>query len=517
MALKNLNGRKVRELLVYPDYTDRELTGKLTGGNYSEGLASISAVMKQGGHDVKLLHLLYLHSEQEFKEKLKAMGEFDIIGFSIRTTAFPDSQLYIKWAKEVLPDALITAGSYHCTLAPDEVMSLTGIDALTIGDGEYAALELADKMSAGEDYTNILSMWFRMDDGSIKKNPVAPLFEDLDRLPIPDFDLFDYDNLDSVKVGTAIVMMSRGCRYNCTYCGNSQFRNVYPNKKIYSRFRSPQNGILYLKTLLEKHPQIKVINFRDAIFNMMPDWTEEFLDLYTKEIHLPFTGNIRFDILTEESVRKMKEAGCYTIDMGLESGDQEMRFKYLKRYMTDEMIINCSKWFHKYGIAQLTYNIIGLPYEDKYRALKTIKLNAKAGADRVIPNIFYPYPGTKLYDIAMEGGFIPEGGVSPDARVPLVQPQFPEHEVLYLQAYFAHFVRRYKWAYAMPEWLGKPYEKWLDARATGKHVPYKLLVKLHDGYSKVRNWLKNLLIDHLPKVYMKLRVWKHRKKAKKVD
>ncbi|MBR4278954.1 MAG: cobalamin-dependent protein, partial [Clostridia bacterium] len=116
MALKNLNGRKVRELLVYPDYTDRELTGKLTGGNYSEGLASISAVMKQGGHDVKLLHLLYLHTEQEFKEKLKAMGEFDIIGFSIRTTAFPDSRLYIKWAKEVLPDALITAGSYHCTL-----------------------------------------------------------------------------------------------------------------------------------------------------------------------------------------------------------------------------------------------------------------------------------------------------------------------------------------------------------------------------------------------------------------
>jgi radical SAM superfamily enzyme YgiQ (UPF0313 family) len=311
-------------------------------------------------------------------------------------------------------------------------------------------------------------------------------------------------------------MMSRGCRYNCTYCGNSQFRNVYPNKKIYSRFRSPQNGILYLKTLLEKHPQIKVINFRDAIFNMMPDWTEEFLALYTKEIHLPFTGNIRFDILTEESVRLLKEAGCYTIDMGLESGDQEMRFKYLKRYMTDEMIINCSKWFHKHGIAQLTYNIIGLPYEDKHRALKTIKLNAKAGADRVIPNIFYPYPGTKLYDIAKEGGFIPEGGVSPDARVPLVQPQFPEHEVLYLQAYFSHFVRRYKWAYAMPEWLGKPYEKWLDHRATGKHVPYKLLVKLHDGYAKVRNALKNFLVDHLPKVYMKLRVLKHRKRAKKV-
>ncbi len=513
MELKNLNGRKARMLLVYPDYTDRELSGKLTGGSYSEGLASISAVLKQGGHDVRLMHLLYLHNEAEFKEKLRNLGEFDIIGFSIRTTALPDCKQYIKWTKEVYPDVFISCGSYHCTLAPEEVISVDGVDAITIGDGEYAELELCDKMSAGEDYTNILSKWFKMPDGSIKKNEVAPLFADLDRLPIPDFELFDYDNLDSVKVGTAIVMMSRGCRYNCTYCGNSQFRNVYPNKKIYSRFRSPQNGILYLKTLLEKHPQIKVINFRDAIFNMIPEWFDEFIELYTKEIHLPFTGNIRFDILTEDTVRRMKEAGCYTIDMGLESGDQEMRFKYLKRYMTDEMIINCSKWFHKYGIAQLTYNIIGLPYEDKYRALKTIKLNARAGADRVIPNIFYPYPGTKLYDIAQEGGFIPEGGVSPDTRVPLVQPQFPEHEVLFIQAYFAHFVRRYKWAFAMPEWLGKPYERFLDMRVTGKYVPYKLLVKLHDVYASCRSKVKNFIIDNMPKLYMKLRMIKHHKRA----
>lgn len=118
----------------------------------------------------------------------------------------------------------------------------------------------------------------------------------------------------------------------------------------------------------------------------------------------------------------MKEAGFYTIDMGLESGDQEMRFKYLRRYQTDEMIINCSNWFHKYGISQLTYNIIGLPYEDIHRALKTIKLNAKIKSDRVIPNIFYPYEGTPLYEISKEAGFIPEGDFT-KRRVPLIQPQ----------------------------------------------------------------------------------------------
>lgn len=266
----NLNGRKARMLLVYPDYTDRDVKGKVSGGNYSEGLASISAVLKQGGHQVELLHLLYLHEEAEFKEKLREKGKFDVIGFSIRTTAFPDAQLYIRWTREVWPDVFIICGSYHCTLVPGEVLAVPEVDCVCIGDGEYAELELCDKMSAGEDYTSIESLWFKNEDGSFIKNPVRPLFADLDRIPIPDFDLFDYDNLESSKVNTAIVMMSRGCFFNCTYCGNSQFRNVYPNKKIYARFRSPQNGILYLKTLLEKHPNIKFINFRRRHFQYVP-------------------------------------------------------------------------------------------------------------------------------------------------------------------------------------------------------------------------------------------------------
>jgi len=505
---KNLHGRSAKMLLVYPDYTDRDTKEKVSGGNYSEGLASISAVLKQGGHDVKLLHLLYLHEEADYKAKLTALsdsvGGFDIIGFSIRTTAFPDSQLLIQWTKELYPDAFIQCGSYHCTLVPDEVLAVKGVDCVCVGDGEYPLLDLCNAMRDGREYTDIESLYFKMPDGSFKHNPIRPLFSDLERYPIPDFDLFDYANLESTKVGTAIVVVSRGCFYNCTYCGNGNFRKVYPNKKIYARFRSPENAILYLKTLLSKYPQIKVINFRDAIFNMFPDWFDKFIEMYKTEIGLPCTGNIRFDILTEDTVRRMKECGFYKIDMGLESGDEEMRFKYLRRYQTDEMIINCSHWFHKYGIKQLTYNIIGLPFEDIHKALKTIKLNAKIESDRTIPNIFYPYEGTALYDISKEAGFIPDGDYT-TRRVPLVQPQFPEEQVLFLEAYFMHFVKRYKWAAKMPKGIGRLYEKWLDVRVTGKHVPYKLLYKLHDGYVAVMRGAKSVLIDKMPGFYMTLR------------
>ena len=519
VEMKDLNGRKARMLLVYPDYTDRDCVERTSGGNYSEGLASISAVLKEGGHSVELMHLLFLHSEEQFKQKLlsleskKGDEKYDIIGFSVRTTAFPDSQEYIKWTKEVCPDVFIICGSYHVTLVPDEVLAIDGVDAVCVGDGEYAELELCDKMSAGENYLDVESINFKLEDGTFKKNPVRPIFDDLERIPIPDFELFDYDNLESVKINTAIVMMSRGCLFSCTYCGNSQFRNVYPNRKKYARFRSPENGILYLKTLLSRHPQIKYLNFRDAIFNMYPDWFDVFIELYKAEIGLPFTCNLRFDVMNEDSVRRLKEAGCYTIDLGVESGDYEIRTKYLRRMMTDEMMINASEWFHKYGITVLTYNIIGLPHEDLSRALKTVKLNARLKSDRIIPNIFYPYPMTVLHDIAKEAGFVPDV-IAPDCRVPLKQKLFPEHEVLFVANFFMYYVKRYKWAFAHGK-MGAAYEKWLDFWFCGPITPRRLLVFLSDSADNFKKMLKRILIQRLPSVYLSLRNRKLKKAVKK--
>ncbi len=516
--MKNLNGKKARMLLVYPDYTDRDCIERTSGGNYSEGLASISAVLKNSGHSVELMHLLFLHNEKQFKDKLTSLenknikGLYDIIGFSIRTTAFPDSQNYIKWAKEICPDVFVICGSYHVTLVPDEVLAIDGVDAVCVGDGEYAELELCDKMTAGLDYTDTESIYFKLQDGTFKKNPIRPLFDDLERLPIPDFDLFDYDNLESSKINTAIVMMSRGCLFSCTYCGNSQFRNVYPNRKKFARFRSHENSILYLKTLLEKHPNIKYLNFRDAIFNMYPDWFDEFIVKYKEEINLPFTCNLRFDVLTEDAVRRLKEAGCYTIDLGVESGDYEIRTKYLKRIMTDEMMINASEWFHKYGITVLTYNIIGLPFEDLKRALKTVKLNAKLKSDRIIPNIFYPYPMTVLHDIAKEAGFVPDI-IAPDCRVPLKQKQFPEHEVLFVANFFMYYVKRYKWAFVHGK-IGGIYEKWLDFWFCGPFTPRRFLVFTSDMSDNIKKKLKRILLNRFPDFYLKLRNLKVRKRKK---
>ena len=499
------NQEQVKILLVYPDYNEGDSYSKSYGGNYSEGLASISAVVKSGGHDCKLFHMLYDYGEDEFKHKIKEF-DCDIIGFSIRTTIFHSCKKLIKWTKEALPDCFVYCGGYHITLVPDEVLVADGVDAVSIGEGEYPTLEFCDKVKAGEDYTNIRSMYFKLPDGSIKKNDVMPLLEDLDQLPIPDFNLFDYKNLETVKIKTAIVMMSRGCIFSCTYCGNSQFRNVYPNKKHYARFRSAENGIKYLETLLELYPEIEYINFRDAIFNMFPksDWFDKFIDLYKEKIHRPFTCNLRLDILTEDTVKKMKEAGCYLIDVGVESGDYEIRAKYLKRVVTDEQMINAFSWLHKYGITALTYNIVGLPYENLSLALKTIKLNVKLDPDKIIPNIFYPYPMTVLHDIAKEAGFVPDE-IPSDCRVPLKQKGFKEHEVLYAANYFMKYIKRYKRCNKLPKFIGRPLEKYYDFVFTGPLTPRRFLVWWSDRKAAMYKWLKGFVKNRSPKLYLKLR------------
>ncbi|MHC1696153.1 MAG: radical SAM protein [Eubacteriales bacterium] len=499
----NLNGESARVLLVYPDFTDVDKAHKNSGGNYSEGLASISAVLKQGGHKVSLMHMLYEHSEQEFKDKLKSF-EFDLIGFSTRTTAFVYVQDMMKWVKQVKPDAFVYAGSYHVTLVPDEVLAAQGCDAVCIGEGEFPTLELCDKMRDGMDYTDVQSFYFKLEDGSVVRNPVRPLEEDMDVYPVPDFDLFDFKNLEMMRINTALVMMSRGCLFSCTYCGNSQFRNVYPNKKKYCRFRSPENALHYLKVLLEKFPQIEYINFRDAIFNMFPAWFDEFIELYKKEIHKPFTCNLRLDVLNEDTVRRMKEAGCYLIDVGVESGDHEIRTKYLKRMMTDEQMINAFSWFHKYNITTLTYNIVGLPYEDLSKTLKTIKLNVKLDPDKIIPNIFYPYPMTVLHDIAKEAGFVPDV-IAPDEKVPLQQKNYPKHHVLFAAYYFMTYIKHYKAASKMPKFLGRLAEKFWDFTFLGPITPRKALVGLFEVTDNIRFGLKRFLMKRMPKFYLHLR------------
>ena len=494
---------KKRLLLIYPDFLEEEKFNRKKLGNYSEGLASISAVLKQGGHDVQLYHQLYMPDRKEFIEKVKSFSP-DVIGFSMRTTAVPFVTEMAGWLKAEMPEIPVGVGGYHAILVPEECIKIDGIDMVIVGEGEYPWLDYMNDLRDGVKRTDIESIFFKTENGEIIKNPVRPLIEDLDSLPFPDFDLFDFENLDRSKNFTAMVMLSRGCLFSCTYCGNSQFRNIYPNKQKYCRFRSPEKSIELLELLLKKYPFIKFIEFRDAIFNMYKEWFYEFMPMYIEKIHLPFNCNLRFDVLDEEMVKMLKDGGCYMIDIGLENGNEEFRRKYLHRNMKNDHMIQVSKWFRKYKITALTYNIVGLPYETLELSLETVKLNAKLDVDKVIPNIFYPYPMTILERTAREGGFM-DDSVDPNDPVQLRMPQYPKYDILYMAYNFNKLVKKYKAIYALPEEQAKKKEAALDKKITSKHYPRKLIYQMAKFKEDAFIFAKRTLKKVSPKLFIFLK------------
>lgn len=243
----------------------------------------------------------------------------------------------------------------------------------------------------------------------IIKNPIRPLIENLDKLPFPDKEMFDYQrHLNTTeKKGERIVkiMASRGCPFECTYCCNKYMRELYPNKRQYLRLKSPENVIEELK-YLKKNFEFEKVGFHDDNLTLNTEWLQEFCKLYKKQIGLPFYCATRVESCSDEVLDLLKEAGCYLLLIGVESGDEEYRKKIMKRYMTNKSIIEIFKKSHLRNILTWSFAMVGLPYETRKMILKTLVLNWRCQPDFVMASIFYPFKGTELGDMCYKNGWV---------------------------------------------------------------------------------------------------------------
>jgi radical SAM superfamily enzyme YgiQ (UPF0313 family) len=177
---------------------------------------------------------------------------------------------------------------------------------------------------------------------------------------------------------------------------------------------------------------------------------ERFVDLYSK-IGIPFYVDTRAETVTSEKVKKLDELGCEGIAMGIESGDPNFRKTMLKRNMADEVIINAVDIVRKNSNIRVSVNnIIGFPTETREQIFKTIELNRKVDAHYSMVNIFTPYHGTELRDVAIEKGYISADQTAGDYRMDagLDMPQLNKEEVRGLQRTFPIYVKfpKSRWA-----------------------------------------------------------------------
>jgi anaerobic magnesium-protoporphyrin IX monomethyl ester cyclase len=374
------------------------------------GIEYLSAALEKAGHqtdlafEIGLEGTFYFHSKNKTHipiiEKIEAFKP-DIVLFSSTTNLFP-------WVREVADtikkhyQVPIIVGGIHATIQPERVIADKNIDMICVGEGEEAIVELVNKLSRGENYYDTKNIWCK-NGNTIVKNKVRPLIANIDQLPFPNKDIFYQYGCFTDRL---YVMTSRGCPYTCTYCFNHQLQALYKETGCtYVRRRSVDSVIKELKFYKEKY-KMKSVHFYDDTFILNRKWVTEFAGKYTQEISLPFYCLVRANLVTNEIIKALKGAGCVSVGMGIESGNDYMRNHILKRNMSTQQICEAAKIIKENKIKLVTFNIFGIPGEKPQEMLDTMRINLQIKPDSLFTYTFYPFPGTDLMNSSLKSNYI---------------------------------------------------------------------------------------------------------------
>ncbi len=329
----------------------------------------------------------------------------DVVAFSIMTVRVAWA---INLARRIKEEAGIRNifGGPHPTFAPDDVIERDAIDMVCIGEGEGALLDLAERIDGGwEGHEEIRNLWARKN-GAIVRNPLRCLVEDLDGLPFQDREIYyyKYPLLGQLRIKRFLV--GRGCPYQCAFCANPGYRRMYEGKGRYCRKRSRESVISEIKQVRDRYG-LGFVVFTDDTFTTDRDYLYGFLDLYEREIRVPFSCQTRANEVDREMAQALKRAGCHTVAFGIESASERIREGVLRKGITDAQIENAARVFKEKGLTFGVYSIIGAPTETVAEAVATLRMTARIQSDAQVASRFRLLPGT---DIARAVGAPPRDG-----------------------------------------------------------------------------------------------------------
>lgn len=286
------------------------------------------------------------------------------------------------------------AGGAGATFAFSEFDQST-LDAVCLGEGEIA---IADYIRSGlRDGRNIKLRGEHI-------GALAPFIE-LDRQPFPDRTLaYEQDNILRLSPFKAF-MSGRGCPYDCSYCFNHAYNNLFKGCGKIVRKKSVAYLIDEILQAKRCYP-LKLVSFQDDTFIIDHEWTKEFCQEYRKKVCLPFVCNIRANLLNDEIAQALKFGGCKCVGWSIESGNEFIRNSVLCRRISIGQIINASALLRMYNIKSRTANIIGVPCETEKEVKETLEVNRALQPDFATANIFVPYQGLKLTEIAQQQGVL---------------------------------------------------------------------------------------------------------------
>ena len=366
-------------LLIYPFFIEERLQAEDIKA-VPIGLYSVAAVLREGNEDVEIFNWHDMgHRQALIKETLRQKKP-DVIGFSTLHANRWGAIEIARIAKALDPKVTVVLGGIGATFLWHHFLThFPEIDFVVRGEGEYPFLNLVRYLESPsqEGPENIKGLAFRKN-GRVLRTEDEKLIEDLDKLPVP-AKYFEYQHVSS----------SRGCAWQCRFCGSPQFWR----KKI--RFRSPNHFVDELEMLYRKG--VTFFYFSDDTFTMKKKRVIEICrGIIDRKLQIAWYAISRVNYVDEDMLFWMRKAGCIQISYGIESGSEEIR-KVLHKHVRTDQIKKAFSMTTKYGILSRAYFIYGAPGETWKTIQETIDLIHEIKPLSVVFYILDIFPGTELY------------------------------------------------------------------------------------------------------------------------
>jgi anaerobic magnesium-protoporphyrin IX monomethyl ester cyclase len=386
--------KSLRYLLVMPPIIE----GDCQVYQFPTGLAYISSALKASGRDVLTLNLNYKDNYLELLRDIIVDNNVDVVaigGLSIHYRVLCE---VIDTAKSVKPDIVTIVGGGIITADPEvAIEALENADYGVYGEGEIIINALAYALETGEDASKVNGVVTKY--GKLRS---PPEIENLDCLPFPDYDGFEFDvllNKASIYAGggayRATIAVSRSCLYNCTFC-------FHPSGVKYRR-RSLDNVFNEIDRLIEQYG-VETLDFCDELFIDKSDFVYKFCERI-KRYNLKYRIQTRVDMVNKEIFKLLKESGCDIIGLGVESADNRI-LKSMRKFTTVEQIeraFDCAKEVGMTALGLIIFGDLEETPETVYNSLNWLKRHSNYSIDAFW---ILTFPGSYLYKVAYERGII---------------------------------------------------------------------------------------------------------------
>ncbi len=367
------------------------------------GIGILASYLEMDNHEVHLLDASAMQlSKDETLDRIYQLQP-DVVGHSTLTNYADSVKVLSSLIKAEMPGITNLLGGPHATYFHHQVLDeMPAIDHVIYGEADSVIRDYARCLHEPDKLRQLPGLVYRHEGKQIV-NPPAAIVENLDELPMPAFHLYDMSlysplPLQYKRLPVFSMITSRGCWWRkCKFCFQAG-----RNAPSYRR-QSPKRVVEEINAL---HRQfgIREISFWDDTFIQQPNWMIQFDNLLKESnIDITFTASGRVNAMTEEVLRTAKRAGCWSMFVGIESGNQDL-LDNIRKGITLEQAKSVMEIANRLDIETRAAFMLGLPGETPEKAKQTVSFAIELDPTYAIFYATHPRAGTELYDIARNSG-----------------------------------------------------------------------------------------------------------------